>query len=258
MISRVHGIPGVVALERLAARSWRGLEQQRHGDWVLRAGGGFTGRANSVLVVGDPPEALPEAVATVTDWYARRGLRPRAQVPMPGAGPADAAFDAAGWTRDEDTLVLTAELTGWAPPRIPVDLAPVPDAAWLTGYRYRGTPLPAVAYDVLVNADEPVFAAIRCDPPPAPLAAVARGVLVDGWLCVTAVTVDERYRRLGLATAAMAGLGAWARDRGAHSCLLQVAGANAPALALYDRLGFAEHHRYHYRLGTAPDPPDSR
>ena len=45
---------------------------------------------------------------------------------------------------------------------------------------------------------------MRLDPAPAPLAAVARGVLVDGWLCVTAVTVDERYRRRGLATAVMA------------------------------------------------------
>jgi N-acetylglutamate synthase len=112
-----------------------------------------------------------------------------------------------------------------------------------------------VAHDVLVNAEEPVFAAIRCDPEPAPLAAVARGVLVDGWLCVTAVTVAGRYRRLGLATAVMAGLGAWARERGGHSCLLQVAGTNAPALALYERLGFTEHHRYHYRLGAGPGSP---
>ena len=50
--------PGVAALERLAARSWRGLEEQRYGDWLLRAGGGFTGRANSVLVLGEPPEDL--------------------------------------------------------------------------------------------------------------------------------------------------------------------------------------------------------
>jgi N-acetylglutamate synthase len=112
-----------------------------------------------------------------------------------------------------------------------------------------------VAHDVLVNAEEPVFAAIRRDPEPAPLAAVARGVLVDGWLCVTAVTVAERYRRLGLATAVMAGLGAWARERGGYSCLLQVAGTNAPALALYERLGFTEHHRYHYRLGAGPGSP---
>lgn len=246
--------PSVADLERLAARSWRGLDEQPYGDWVLRAGGGFTGRANSVLVVGDPPEDLPGAVATVTGWYAARGLRPRAQVPMPGGELADAAFAAAGWTRDDDNLVLTASIGAWPAPAVDVDLAKDPDDAWLTGYRYRGTPLPPVAHAVLVNAEEPVFAAVRCEPAPAPLAAVARGVLVEGWLCVTAVTVDEGYRRTGLATAVMAGLGAWARERGGHSCVLQVAGANTAALALYGRLGFTEHHRYHYRLGAEPAP----
>jgi N-acetylglutamate synthase len=239
----------VPALERLAARSWRGLEEQRHGDWLLRAGGGFTGRANSALVVGSPPEPLEDAVATVTEWYRARGLPPRAQVPLPGSEAADEALAAAGWTRDEDVLVLTASVAGWADPSTTVDLSPTPDDAWLAGYRYRGTPLPPVASEVLLKADGPVFASVRVDPAPAPLAAVARGVLVDGWLCVTAVTVDERYRRRGLATAVMAGLGAWARADGGHSCLLQVASSNEPALALYRRLGFTEHHRYHYRHG---------
>jgi ribosomal protein S18 acetylase RimI-like enzyme len=252
----MHGVPPVspADLERLVARSWRGLEEERFGDWLLRASGGFTGRANSALVVGDPPNDLPTAVQALTDWYAARGLRPRAQVPVPGSEPADAAFDAAGWLRDEDNLVLTAPLAGWPAPNVAVDLAAEPDEAWLTGYRYRGTPLPPVARDVLVNADDPVFASIRCDPAPAPLAAVARGVVVDDWLVVTAVTVDERYRRQGLASAVMAGLGAWARDRGGRSCALQVAGSNAPALSLYERLGFTEHHRYHYRLGPGPLP----
>lgn len=239
-------------LERLAACSWRGLEEERFGDWLLRASGGFTGRANSVLVVGDPPADFPDAVDAVTRWYAVRGLRPRAQVPLPGAELADAAFAAAGWETVEDVLVLTASLDGWAAPGVPVDLAPEPDDAWLTGYRYRGGPLPPVARQVLLNADEPVFAAVRLDPEPAPVAAVARGAVVDGWLCVTAVTVDERYRRRGLATAVMAALGAWGRQRGARSCLLQVVESNDPALSLYERLGFTEHHRYHYRLG--PDP----
>jgi GNAT superfamily N-acetyltransferase len=249
----IIGMPDVPELERLAARSWRGLEEERHGDWLLRAGGGFTGRANSVLVVGEPPSGLDDAVASVTRWYEQRGLRPRAQVPMPGAQRADAALAAAGWTRDDDNLVLTASLAGWPDPSLQVDLAPVPDDAWLAGYRYRGTSLPPVAHDVLMNADEPVFAALRTEPAPAPLAAVARGVLVDGWLCVAAVTVDEAFRRRGLATAVMAALGSWARGRGGHSCLLQVAGGNAPALALYARLGFTEHHRYHYRLGPVPE-----
>jgi len=251
-VPAVH--PGVAELERLTARSWRGLEEQPYGDWLLRAGGGFTGRANSVLVLGEPPDDLDRAVSTVERWYAARGLAARAQVPMPGADRADAAFHRAGWTRDEDVLVLTAAVREWDEPSAPVALASNPDDAWLTGYRYRGTPLPPVARDVLLNADGPVFASIRLDPEPAPLAAVARGVLVDGWLCVTAVTVAEAYRRRGLATAVMAGLGAWARADGGHSCVLQVMSANAPALALYARLGFTEHHRYHYRYGPEPAP----
>jgi ribosomal protein S18 acetylase RimI-like enzyme len=48
----------------------------------------------------------------------------------------------------------------------------------------------------------------------------------------------------------MSALGGWAVRRGGHACLLQVVATNAPALALYDRLGFTEHHRYHYRLAA--------
>jgi ribosomal protein S18 acetylase RimI-like enzyme len=238
----------VIGLELLAARTWRGTEEERFGDWLLRAAGGFTGRANSVLVTGRPPVPLPEAVATAARWYADRGLRPRAQVPVPGAEEADAALAAAGWERSEDVLVLTAPLAGWPPPRVPVALADEPDDAWLTGYRYRGTPLPPIARQVLMAAERPVFASVRLRPAPAPLAAVARGVVADRRLFVTAVTVDEGARRRGLATAVMAALGAWGRNSGAGACVLQVAADNAPALALYDRLGFTEHHRYHYRL----------
>jgi ribosomal protein S18 acetylase RimI-like enzyme len=214
----------VIGLELLAARTWRGTEEERFGDWLLRAAGGFTGRANSVLVTGRP------------------------QVPVPGAEEADAALAAAGWERSEDVLVLTAPLAGWPPPRVPVALADEPDDAWLTGYRYRGTPLPPIARQVLMAAERPVFASVRLRPAPAPLAAVARGVVADRRLFVTAVTVDEGARRRGLATAVMAALGAWGRNSGAGACVLQVAADNAPALALYDRLGFTEHHRYHYRL----------
>ena len=241
-------LPDVARLERLAARTWRGLEEEPYGDWLLRAGGGFTGRANSVLVLGDPPEPLPQAVSHVARWYADRGLPARAQVPMPDGEAADAAFAAAGWPTPEDVLVLVAPLENLPAPHVPVDLSPEPDDAWLAGYRYRGAPLPPVAREVLTNADAPVFASVRLAPAPDPLAAVARGVVVEDWLCVTAVTVDEAARRKGLATAVMGALGRWGRERGASACLLQVSEDNVGALALYERLGFTEHHRYHYRL----------
>ncbi|MBJ7452030.1 MAG: GNAT family N-acetyltransferase, partial [Blastococcus sp.] len=110
----------VRGLEEIAARTWRGLEEERLGDWLLRAGGGFSGRANSALVVGNAPGPLADAVASVARWYATRDLPPKAQLPGP-PGAADAAFAAAGWARAEDVLVLTAPLTAWPAPGVPVD-----------------------------------------------------------------------------------------------------------------------------------------
>jgi GNAT superfamily N-acetyltransferase len=238
---------GVEDLERVAARGWRALEEDHLGEWLLRAGGGFTGRANSVLVVGDSGLPPFDAVAAVAEWYDERGLRPCAQLPGRQSREADAAFAVAGWERDEDVLVLTAPIGTPQPVAVPVDLAEAPDEAWLTGYRYRGSALPPGAVEVLTSATDAVFASVRLQPAPAPLAAVARGALTDGWLGVTAVTVAEEHRRQGLATAVMAALQNWAAARGGHSVYLQVVAGNAAARELYRRSGFIEHHRYHYR-----------
>ena len=135
----------VAGLELLAARGWRGTEQDSLGDWLLRAGGGFTGRANSALVVGDPGLPLRGAVDAVARWYADRGLRACAQLPGRQSRAADTAFAAAGWERDEDVLVLTGPLTPTAADGVPVGLSPEPDDAWLAGYRHRGRPLPPAA-----------------------------------------------------------------------------------------------------------------
>ncbi len=243
----------VAGLEHVAARGWRGWESDRLGDWLLRAGGGFTGRANSALVVGDPGCPLPEAVPAVTRWYTERELRPTVQLPGIQARAAGAAFAAAGWERDEDVLVLTAPLPpGPDDGRVAVDLAPTPDDAWLAGYRHRGAALPPAARRVLTDAEDVVFASVRLEPEPARLAAVARGVVTDGWLGVSAVTVDEAHRRRGLATAVMAALYRWGAEHGARWAYLQVVTSNAPARELYRRAGFIEHHRYHYRRAPLP------
>ncbi|MEX5718017.1 GNAT family N-acetyltransferase [Geodermatophilus maliterrae] len=238
---------GVADLERLAARGWRAPEEEPLGGWLMRAGGGFTGRANTALVAGDPGCPLPEAVEAVAAWYRARGLRPGAQLPGVQARRADAAFAAAGWDRDEDVLVLTAPLVAGPDGGVPVELAGTPDDGWLSTSGYLRRAEPATARAVLTNAPEVVFASVRADPPPAPPVAVARGVVTGDWLGVTAVAVAEEHRRRGLATAVMAAVTRWGAARGAGWVYLQVTSSNAPARALYRRAGFVEHHRYHYR-----------
>ena len=77
-------------------------------------------------------------------------------------------------------------------------------------------------------------------------------MVTDGWLGVSAVTVDEAYRRQGLATAVMTELYRWGADHGARWAYLQVTASNGPARALYRGDGFIEHHRYHYRRAPLP------
>ncbi len=239
---------GVADLERVAARGWRGTEEELLGGWLLRAGGGFTGRANTALVAGDPGLALPAAVDTVTGWYRARGLRPGAALPGVQARPADAALAAAGWERREAVLVLTSPLVAPRDGGRPVELAPAPDDAWLA--RYREDAVSPAARAVLTRAERVVFAQVRGDSDAGPVA-VGRGVVTGEWLGVGAVTVAPDHRRHGLATAVMAALTRWGAGQGARWVYLQVSASNAPARALYRDAGYVEHHRYHYRWAPA-------
>ena len=66
--------PALADLERAAAEHWQAADRAALGEWLLRAAGGFTGRANSALPLGDPGMPLGAAVDAVTAWYRSRGL----------------------------------------------------------------------------------------------------------------------------------------------------------------------------------------
>ena len=77
--------------------------------------------------------------------------------------------------------------------------------------------------------------------------------MAAGWGGLTAIEVDPAWRRSGLGTVVTAALAAEAARRGAGQIFLQVEERNGGARALYQRCGFRDRHRYHYRIA-----PDSR
>jgi N-acetylglutamate synthase len=245
-------------LEEISAAGWRGLETQWQGDWLMRAAGGFTGRANSALLLGDPGMALPGAVDEVKGWYAARGLPPKFQVPLPDSASADQWLAEHGWTWFDEVRVLVADidhlleatLADVGPARV-ITVDPHPDDAWLAAYHYRGGALPAHARSVIDNGDQLGFASVRTVSGTGEVLAIARGSVDRRWLGVTAVEVVPSQRGQGLAGIVLGALATWADGLGAHSCYLQVSVDNAAALALYQRAGFVDHHRYHYRK-TSP------
>jgi len=246
-------------LERIAALGWRAAETAPLGDWLLRASGGFTGRANSALAIGEPGRPIEAAISAVEDWYSSRGLPPRFMLPLPHAAELDAELGQAGWEAFDEVRVLVIDIdrltaaatgpalsTGGGTPDRVVRIDPRPDRAWLDGYHYRGAELPSQAVDVIVRGDVLGFASVRDEQ--GRVLAISRGSVDRGWLGITAVEVDSAHRRQGLAGAVMTALAEWAALNGASHCYLQVAVENDAALALYGAAGFEDHHRYRYRI----------
>ncbi len=238
----------VLELEAVAAQGWQATETGWLGGWLLRASRGFTGRANSVLPLGDPGTATDDAIDRCAAWYADRGLPLRFQVPLLADAALDTRLDERGLRVVDQVRVLTCDLAVLAAEADgpPVWVLPAPTAQWLAGYHYRGGDLPAHAVEVIGRGETLGFALVPGDDGSA--LAIARGSVNEGWLGITAVEVAPAARRRGLGAAVTRGLARWAADRGATRAYLQVAVENAGGAGLYAALGFAEHHRYQYRV----------
>jgi N-acetylglutamate synthase len=245
-VHRLRAVPpgraDILALEEIAARGWPAPQTERLGGWLLRAGGGWTRRANSALLLGDPGMPVPDALERVRAWYDDRGLRPVVAVPLPAQAPADATAATLGWAADVDVDVLTAALPGDRPPVPGVLVSDRLTPQWEAVYRART--VPPVGRRILTAPETVAFASLGQD---GRTVAIGRGVVVDGWLGVAAVEVLAGHRRRGLGRRVTAALLGWGASRGARRCYLQVEADNAAAQGLYAALGFTRHHRYRNR-----------
>lgn len=236
-------------LARVAARAWRPVESERLGGWELRAAGGFTRRANSVLPLGDPGRPLDEALSAVRQWYGDRGLPAYVQTATGAEGTQEALcaeLERRGWTREVSAELWIGALAPLADRGEPagVTLSRTADEAWLARYQRKG--VSEVALKVLGSGPSVWFATVPGPAEGAAPAAIGRCVVDGRWASFAAVEVDPRQRRRGLATAVLAALARRALDEGASAAWLQVETDNAGARALYAGTGFSAHHAYHH------------
>ncbi|WP_253859927.1 GNAT family N-acetyltransferase [Prauserella alba] len=252
-------------IERACADAWPAQVDEPLGEWRLRAAGGFTGRANSALAIDDPGLPLPDALAAVCDFAHQHAIPPMLQAVQ--NSPVERDLPRFGWrpcddhAAGNDVAVLLgpaaspdggplgtgpALATEAAPDTEPADrhvevlAEPLPGWWELT----IGTTEPTGAERAVLTGGDAVGYGLVHGPDGA--RAAVRGAVADGLLLVARLTVRPGHRRQGLARALMAAIGTWGGRHGASRCVLQVAADNAGALALYNRLGFREHHRYRY------------
>jgi ribosomal protein S18 acetylase RimI-like enzyme len=236
-------------LQRITDSGWPAPVREHLGEWLLRAAGGFTGRANSVSVHGEPGRPLASALRAVTDFYAAAQLPAMAQVVV--GSRWERSFDAAGWITKpgghagalvQVAAVRTALRSAGEPRRAdPVQLDSHVSDDWLALYNRAGDRQAAVVRAVLEGPDRVVFARLG-----EPLRAIGRLVVDGDWAGIAAVEVAPEHRGRGLARLVVDALLRRADVMHARWCYLQTMPANAAALGLYGRYGFTTHHTYRY------------
>jgi N-acetylglutamate synthase len=227
-------------LEHLCARAWPALADERLGDWWMRAADGFTGRANSTLTTGDPGVPIAEALRGTEDFARSHGIEPTAHVVM--GSRYERAIEAEGWRVNLDhpggaeSLVMTGRLETFAGTPARSDGTP----GW---WELAASKDPTPAQRHVLATGEVCFAGIEEN---GVAVAAVRGAVVEDLLHVARLAVRPEHRRKGLARELMSRVAGWGAERGAKTCVLQVAEHNRPAIRLYEELGCTEHHRYRY------------
>ncbi len=192
------------------------------GDWVLRHSPTATARrANSVLAF--VPAGVDDAYERVVAFYAARTGRPIAAV-LAGSAE-DELFRGRGWaaeSNDADTLFQIAGVAAAA-------------RAVVSRQALERLPQPP-SYE-----EDGDLVTVRLGDRASGVAAYA-----EDWVGFRSIEVAPEHRRQGLGLAVMAALLEWGAERGATTAYLQVLGDNAPAIALYEGLGFTTHHAYRY------------
>ncbi|HVS69067.1 MAG TPA: GNAT family N-acetyltransferase [Mycobacteriales bacterium] len=242
-------------IEQVAAFGWRAVETVRLGEWLLRASSGFTRRANSALTIGDPGCELDRAIATVSGWYAERGLPPIVMTADGASSPAVAeGLVERRWASLSHSHVMTGEVShalrampdavGRAVDSgLELRVEDTPDDAWYACYAENAVPVTDAARQVLEGHPAVVFASLREGNR---AVAVARANVDARWTGISAVRVTADRRRSGLGAAITLAACKEAARRGGRHVYLQVEVDNSGAIELYRRLNLRVHHDYRY------------
>jgi GNAT superfamily N-acetyltransferase len=236
--------PGTHRIMAAIDATWPPAEFRHAGPWLLRrgAGGGQRVAAASIVESGDQSAAFAPAEAGMRAWN---------QTPLFRLTPDQALLDArlgeAGYAVKDPVALYATPAASLADERdktvkvfrVASPLAMV-DEIWTRGDIGPGRRA------VMTRPTGPRMTLMaRIDDRPVGVAFVA----VDGDIAmIHAIEVAPEHRRKGGGGLLMHGAASFAAEQGAAWLALAVTEANAPARALYERLGMVLAGSYHYRI----------
>ena len=236
--------PGSHRIMAAIDATWPPAEYLEAGPWLLRRGDGGGQRVSAASTTDQSADLGP----------AERGMRAWGQTPLFRLTPDQALLDArlaeAGYAVKDPVTLYAAPVASLANGRgeavkvfrVNSPLAMV-DEIWARGGIGPGRRA------VMTRPTGPRMTFLaRADDRPVGVAFVA----VDGDIAmIHAIEIAPEHRCKGGGALLIRGAASFAAEHGARWLALAVTEANAPARALYERLGIALAGSYHYRIASS-------
>lgn len=241
----------IATLEEISINAWAPLKSMVYDGWVIRMANGYTNRANSIHPIHPSTTPLDEKVVLCEELYTRHGLPTIFKLTSASQPPElDAFLIERGYAFEPEVSIQTLSLSKFETDAFPdVTITAAPSSQWISAFRKMQnlSPLFSETLEKILANILPLkaFASIERD---GEVIACGLGVLQSGYVGLYDIATDEHFRRHGYGKQIVESLIMWGKSQRASQAYLQVMVDNAPALQLYENLGFVERYRYWYRV----------
>lgn len=234
----------VLELDQICNSTWPATENLENSGWLMRAAGGVTNRANSVLPLIASLEAGPlkdfsEKLAIVQEFYRHRNLPTIFQVALPTWQVLYEKLLSIGAVETLRGNTMVTDLTS-DKQKIPTGIDIVKSNQLSTDW-LEVHPTPGIE-KILLGCTATYLTVVK----DGHTVAACRIALANEWSSITRVYVHQEFRSQGLGKAIVAAALEASFEQGATKAVLQVEASNATAIGVYESLGFNFHHEYSY------------
>lgn len=238
-------------LEELSMNAFPSLQTILFDGWILRFADGYSNRANSVNPIYRPSIDIQWKIERCERLYQSRNLRPTYKItPFVQPTDLDEVLAERGYTVIHPTSVRTLSLEGISQTIDPMfHVTYELTEEWFDIYCHLNrlhSEHRAIYRRMLDNlVPSRFFASLVLDQA---LIACGMAVIEEEYIGLFDITVDEAYQNRGYGRQLMNNMLGAGVSHGATTAYLQVMLDNGPAFHLYNKLGFQEVYKYHYRV----------
>ena len=241
----------ILKLEEIALNAWPAIETIQLDGWIIRYANGVTKRSNSVNPIYASSQNVEEKIDFCEKFYRSKGIPvcfKITEIAQPFG--LDQILDAHGYAHKFDVLIQIMDISKF---NVSFDknihLLEDTDDLWLDHYIKMNGSKPAdkpVYKQIIDNIQFPkcLFTITLNEV----VIGCGLGVVEDKFLGLFDIVIDPQYRNQGFGKLMVENILKWGKSKGAETAYLQVLADNAPAIRLYEKVGFKEAYRYWYRI----------